>query len=94
MSVQRTTWIVGGLVIASLLMTGVALAATSGPTIDWWVIGGGGGSETANGTSLGGTVGQWMAGSDTIDTTQLDSGFWVWVVGGQRVFLPLVLRQA
>ena len=93
MIVKRTTWMLVGALIASLLVAGVALAAASDPAIDWWVVGAGGGSESASGSSLGGTAGQWVVGSDTVDTTQLDSGFWGGVVGGHTVFVPLVLRQ-
>jgi hypothetical protein len=82
-----------GVLIASLLVGGVALAAASGPTVDWWVIAAGGGLDSATGVSLGGTAGQWVAGSDAADTTHLDSGFWGWVNAGHRAFLPLVLRQ-
>jgi hypothetical protein len=86
-------WTILGVLLASLLLVGTALAQGS---IDWWVIGGGGGSGTAGGTSLDGTIGQWAVGSGTSGTTQLGSGFWG---GGSAegpsgaVFLPVILRQ-
>ena len=90
---KRTMWISVSVLTASLLVAGVALAAVTDPTIDWWVIGAGGGSGSASGISLGGTAGQWVVGSDSVDTTHLDAGFWAGVVGGHRVFMPLVLRE-
>jgi hypothetical protein len=91
-------WMMLGALFVSLLMVGTALAQA--PSIDWWVISSGGGSGTADGTSLDGTVGQWVIGSGTSGTTQLGSGFW----GGggaegppeapaNQIFLPVILRQ-
>ena len=91
---KRTMWILVSVLTASFLVAGVALAAASDPAIDWWVIGAGGGSESTSEISLGGTAGQWVVGSDTVGTTHLDAGFRAGVVGGHRVFMPLVLRQA
>jgi len=78
-----------GLVFRNLLV-GTALAQGS---IDWWVIGGGGGSDSADSTSLDGTIGQWVVGSDTSGTTQLEHGFWGGGVGEYEIFLPAVLRE-
>jgi hypothetical protein len=76
----------------SLLCAGVALAAGS-PSIDWWVIGSGGGSTTVGNTSLDSTIGQWLVGSDESGNLQLGPGFWGggWDKG-YRVFLPVVWR--
>jgi hypothetical protein len=91
-NVKKKWIILGALAVSSLLFVGVTLANGT-PSIDWWGIGGGGGSGTVGSTSLGGTIGQWVVGSDTTGTTQLCSGFWCGAVGEYRVFLPLVLRQ-
>lgn len=93
MNIQKTIGMITGALVASTLVAGVALAAAGDPTIDWWVIGAGGGSETVGDVSLGGTAGQWVAGTDATDTTHVDSGFWSGLAGGHDVFLPLVLRQ-
>ena len=86
-------WAILSVLLVSLLLVSTALAQDG---IDWWVIGGGGGSGTAGSTSLDGTIGQWAVGSGTSGTTQLGSGFWGG--GGAEgpsggVFLPVILRQ-
>lgn len=85
-------WAVRGVMVLSLLSAG-AVAASGSPSLDWWVIGGGG-SATAGGSSLSGTCGQWMVGGGTAGSTQLGSGFWPGALGGESVFLPLLLREA
>ncbi len=87
-------WMILGVLVASLLLVGTALAQT--PRIDVWVIGGGGGSGTAGGISLDGTIGQWAVGGGTSGTTQVGSGFWGGGSAegpGERIFLPVILRQ-
>lgn len=72
------------------------MAAPNAPSIAWWVIGGGGGSETSGTVFLDGTIGQWAVGSGTSGATQLGSGFWGGggaEVGLYQVFLPVVLCQ-
>jgi hypothetical protein len=94
---MRKKWIILGALALSSLFASAALANGS-PSINWWVIGGGGGSGTAGGTSLDGTIGQWVVGSGTSGTTQLGSGFWG---GGSAagapdkylILLPILLRQ-
>jgi hypothetical protein len=91
-------WMIAGTLFVSLLIVGMTMAPV--PSIDWWVIGGGGGSNTVGNISLDGTVGQWAVGSGTSGTTQLGSGFW----GGgsaegppeapaNQIFLPAILRH-
>jgi hypothetical protein len=92
----RKLMILGALSVGLFLLAGTALAQGN-PTIDWWVIGGGGGSASNGGTSLDGTIGQPVVGSNTSGSTQLDSGFWGGAVGGldeYKVYLPLILRQS
>ena len=79
---------------ASLLFASVALASGT-PSIDWWVIGGGGGSITVGSTALDGTIGQWVVGSDKSGPIQLGPGFW----GGgwderYPIYLPVILRNS
>ena len=88
----RKRWMILGALALSLVFASVALAV--GPhSIPWRVIGGGGGSMTAGGTSLESTIGQWVVGSDVGGSLQVGHGFW----GGggdvkYRAFLPVVLR--
>jgi hypothetical protein len=90
---MRKKWIILGALALSSLFASAALANGS-PSINWWVIGGGGGSGTAGGTSLDGTIGQWVVGSDESGGLQLSPGFW----GGgwdesHVLFLPLVMEN-
>ena len=89
-------WMILGVLAVSLLLVSTALAQA--PRIDWWVISGGGGSGTAGGISLDGTIGQWAVGSGTSGTTHVGSGFWgggsaAGPVDGGQIFLPFILRQ-
>ena len=87
-------WIVLGVLAVSLLLSSVAVA-NGALSVNWWVIGGGGGSATVGNTSLSGVIGQWMVGSHTVGTTQLGSGFWGGgAIGESKVFLPLAIREA
>ncbi|MBE9508276.1 MAG: hypothetical protein IMY86_09530 [Chloroflexi bacterium] len=95
---MKKKWMIPGTLVVSLLLVGMALAAPNAHSIDWWVIGGGGGSGTAGTISLDGTIGQWAVGSGTSGATQLWSGFWggggaAGEVDLYQVFLPLILRQ-
>jgi hypothetical protein len=91
----RKLMIFGVLVVSLLLVSNVLAQA---PRIDWWVISGGGGSGTAGGISLDGTIGQWAVGGGTSSTTQVGSGFWgggsaAGPVDEGQIFLPFILRQ-
>jgi hypothetical protein len=88
-------WMILGALAVSLLLVGTALAQGT-PSIDWWVIGGGGGSVTVGSTSLGGTIGQGLVGVDSNTPYELCSGFWCGAGGGPdqyEIFLPVILRQ-
>ncbi len=82
-------WLALGVIVVGLALVGTALAAANAESVDWWVIAGGGGHGGAA-TTLGGTVGQWVAGGDA----RLCAGFWCGVAAQYRVFLPLVLKGA
>ena len=89
---MRNKRILLGALALCMLFASVALANGS-PIINWWVIGGGGGSAMAGNTSLDSTIGQWVVGSDESGSRQLDHGFW----GGgrdrgQAIYLPVLLR--
>jgi hypothetical protein len=84
-------WAIPIALVAVLLLSGVVLAAGT-PTVDWWVIGSGGGSASVNGVSLDGTIGQWAVGTSSSGPYELCSGFWGCGEGTERIFLPLTLR--
>ena len=77
---------------AFLLLTGVALANV-GPTVDWWVIGGGGGHAEAGAYALDGTIGQAMVGVASSGSSELCAGFWCGAAAVYKTYLPLVVRN-
>ena len=85
-----------GLVVAGSV--GSSLAAASGaPSLDRWVIAGGGGSTAVGSTSLYGITGQPVVGSDGGADMQLWHGF----LGSRgdlgtrtTIYLPVILSDA
>lgn len=85
-----------GLVVAASV--GSSLVAASGaPSIDRWVIAGGGGSTAVGGTSLYGIAGQPVIGGEQSDGIRLWHGF----MGGggesgrrHSIYLPLIPSDA
>ena len=94
---MRSTWTIPVVLLVSLFLISIVLAAPNASSIDWWVIGSGGGSDTASDASLSGILGQWAAGSDAVGGAQLCSGFWCdrgeWAEWF-RIYLPLILRNS
>jgi hypothetical protein len=84
-----------GLLLA-LVLVGPAVLAQSGYDLSWWTVDGGGGvSQSADGTySVHGTIGQPDAGAPLSGGDySLTGGFWgAGVSAGVDVFLPLVVR--
>jgi hypothetical protein len=79
--------------VALLLLTGIALAAVT-QTVDWWVVGGGGGHADAGIYALDGTLGQAVVGVDSNDPYELCAGFWCTALAVKNsLYLPLVLRS-
>jgi hypothetical protein len=95
MSKRIMKWMLGITLVISLLLVSTALAQGTA-SIDWWVTGSGGGSATAAGTTLSGTLGQWATGSGVQGTAQLSSGFWgggaLTGPDGRSVYLPVILH--
>jgi len=77
---------------AFLLLAGVILANGT-PSIDRYVIGGGGGHSEAAPYTLDGTIGQPVVGLASGDGYELCSGFWCGAAAGYEIYLPLVLRN-
>jgi hypothetical protein len=79
---------------ATLLLAGLALASGS-YSINWWVVGGGGGPISGGGYAINATIGQPVVGVATDAGYELCSGFWCseLVAVGYRIYLPLVLRN-
>jgi len=65
---------------------------TTGYTIDWYTIDGGGAQNLAGGSyTLSGTIGQFDAGSQSGGSYALNGGYWVDLFG-YRLYLPLIMR--
>jgi len=83
--------------LCGLVVTGAAWA-NGIPTINWRVIGGGGGHAAAGVYTLDGTIGQAEVGAATDGGYELCSGFWCGVLArapppGYRIYLPIVLKN-
>ncbi len=63
------------LLAIGLLLAGTVLAQGV-YSIDWSVMGGGGGHDAAGNTSLDYTIGQPVVGLDVVGSRELSSGFW------------------
>ena len=90
---------VGALALLLLLCLGaVVVLAGGGVSIDSWLVGGGGSTRnTAGDVSLGGALGQAIAGRSSNGRIDLQSGFWT----GPRsrstrllsLYLPVILAE-
>jgi hypothetical protein len=84
------------LLAACLLLAGVALASEM-PSLDWNVIGGGGGYLKAGTTVINATIGQPVVGEVSTSKLDLCSGFWcgsddVYNPPKITIYLPVVMR--
>lgn len=61
------------------------------PTLDWSVIGSGGGTAQVSSFTLNSTLGQAVVGTSSVSSRSLCVGFWCNEVL-YRLFLPLALR--
>ena len=84
-------------IFAMLLFAGgAAYAQTTGYTLPWWTVDGGGGDSSGNGYILSGTIGQPDAGTLSGGGYTLAGGYWG---GGSlpsetpiAIYLPIVVR--
>ena len=74
-----------------LLAAGAVLASGT-PTIERYVVGGGGGHAEVPPYTLDGTLGQALVGLAGDEPYGLCSGFWCEGWGRYRVYLPLAVR--
>ena len=84
-----------GLVLVTLSLTlvvGLALAQGT-PTIDRYVIGGGGGHAEATPYALDGTLGQSVVGTASQGDYGLCSGFWCGAAVEYKIYLPSMLKN-
>ncbi|MCX6032816.1 MAG: hypothetical protein NT169_26465 [Chloroflexi bacterium] len=59
-----------------LICAGMTLANGSGPTVDWWVIAGGGAPSSGGNVTLNDTLGQPIVGSSSGGNVTLHAGYW------------------
>jgi hypothetical protein len=99
MSRQKRTWLATLLLCSLLLALNVAagwagIAPANGiPSIDRYVIGGGGGPTGPDSHSLEATIGQPLAGIVSEPSFDLCSGFWCGMPLPYKVYLPVVVRS-
>jgi len=79
--------------LAALLLLAGVILANGTPSIDRYVIGGGGGHSEATPYALDGTIGQPVVGLASGDGYELCSGFWCGAAVEYKIYLPLVLRN-
>jgi hypothetical protein len=77
-----------------LLLAGLALASGS-YSINWWVIGGGGGLISGGGYAINATIGQAVVGTVSGGGYELCAGYWCGAaaVVEYKVYLPIVLKN-
>jgi hypothetical protein len=76
-----------------LVLGGLALAGGGGPSLDWYVIGSGGGPVASGQVDLDATIGQAVAGTTSAGGYSLCSGYWCGAADRHTVYLPLVLKS-
>jgi hypothetical protein len=82
------------LLLGALLLAAVSRAAAPAPTLERWVVAGGGGRGEAGAAVLEGTIGQSVVGRASSSPYALEAGFWAGLRGPQQLFLPVILRAA
>jgi hypothetical protein len=74
MNRRFSTGLIG--LLAVLVVVGAASANGSGPSVDWWVISGGGAPSSGGNVTLNDTLGQPVAGDASGGSVTLHAGYW------------------
>jgi hypothetical protein len=90
MKTKRLTFLLIVLLCVSLPVGNVTARVLQ--TIDWSVIGGGGGHAESGIYILDGTIGQPVIGVASASPYEVCSGFWCGVSDAGPLYLPLILR--
>ena len=72
------------------LVVGVAIAGAQNYTIDWYTIGGGGGTSTGSVYAVSGTIGQPTVGTTSNRNFSVTGGFWALIGAVQMPGSPLL----
>jgi len=86
-------WIVLSILLLLTILVTYPTLASGTMEINWYVIGGGGGTGSSGDFSLNGTIGQPITGRSSLDGTDLCAGFWCRVLREFRVFFPMIFRN-
>jgi hypothetical protein len=86
--------VLAAVLLISLLLVSIALAAPQAYNIAWWTVDGGGGSSSNGGYTLSGTIGQPDTGAMSNGSYTLVGGFWSGeaVASEHHLYLPLVRK--
>jgi hypothetical protein len=87
---MRKSFLAATILLLVVSALSAAALAADGLDLSWWLIGGGS-AVSAGAISLGGGVGQGVAGEVESGQTGMCSGFWC-APPGQQVHLPVVLK--
>jgi hypothetical protein len=90
---KRKSLVLPAAILTTLLLTSLALAFGS-YTINWYVIGGGGGPISGGDYAINSTIGQPVVGASEGGNYRIEAGF----LGGAlaveyRIYLPVVLKN-
>ncbi len=94
---SRKALILAGILVGSLLLVAVTVRAEvsmAGYTVQWSVLGGGGGpTMSGSGYTINSTLGQTGIGAASGSGYQAGSGFWYGVERTYAVYIPLVMKD-
>jgi hypothetical protein len=90
---KRKSLVLPAALLTTLLLTSLALASGS-YTINWWVIGSGGGHAEAGNYALDATIGQPVVGASENGNYRIEAGFWGGALAVEyKIYLPIVLKN-
>jgi hypothetical protein len=89
---SRVNLVLAAVLAAALLGTAAVFASGSGPAIDWWVMGGGGGATGNGSVSINNILGQPLAGVSSSGSLSMCVGYWCYEQQNFKVFMPLLQR--
>jgi hypothetical protein len=79
--------------LATFLLTSLVLASGS-YSINWWVVGGGGGPISGGDYAINSTIGQPVVGASEGGNYKIEAGFWGGALAVEyKIYLPVVLKN-
>jgi hypothetical protein len=80
------------ILLLALLLAAQAYAAPLADAIDWWVVGGGGGTSVSGNITISDTIGQPAAGISSNGDIILQDGYWAGLPAEYYLYLPSLRR--